>query len=161
MASPVPLLHSQSILGLPMRFLISIVAFPVLLRSDETTIWKSAPDRTKQFSLSSWRKIQCCVQKMSNLELPTKDGQGTHLLQKWHSVGLDCFNPTASSILFSLTCCVCKRSTMWRCGWISHLFCIQPCCLLLAGNRRECQVTRTVLLLVSLLGRWQPWKAFP
>lgn len=57
--SSVPLSHFQSTQGLSMRFLIPTVAFPVLVSSEETSIWKSVTARTKQLSLFSWRKIKC------------------------------------------------------------------------------------------------------
>lgn len=72
MVSPVPLLSFQSTLGFPMRFLLPSVAFSVLVSSNETTTWRSVTVRTKQLSLSSWRKTQCCIQPASKLELPTK-----------------------------------------------------------------------------------------
>lgn len=166
MASPLPLLHSQSILGLSMRFLIPIVAFPVLVSSDKTTIWKSVAVRTKQLSLSSWRKIQCCVQKASKLELPTKDGQGTWLLEKCHSVGLDCIN-LRSQFHILLVYLLCLHMKHHGEMWLDVTPCLHTDLLPgvdwwqegISSVRRDSSF-RTVLLPVSLLGRGQPVAGF-
>lgn len=167
MASPVPFLHSQSILGLSMRFLIPTVAFPLLVSSGETMIFKSVAVRTKQLSLPSWRKIQCCIQKASKLELPIKDGQGTWLLEKCHSVCLDCINPHSQFrvvILVYLLCLHMKhRGEVWLditpflhtdllpgVGWWQES---------MLGDLKDTSFW-TVLLPVSFLGRGEPSAGF-
>lgn len=74
--------------------------------------------------------------------------------------------PMDSSILFSFfTCCSCTESTIGKCGWMSHLFSIQTCCLLLTGDSmldEERAAPFGLSLCLSLFwaeDSW--WQAFP
>lgn len=156
MASPAPLLYFQSTPGLPMRFLLPSVAFPVLVSSDEATTWRS--DVTGQ---SSWRKAQCCIQTASKLNLPAKHGQGTWLLEKHPSVGLDCINPHSKSCIFSLfTCCDCTRGGVAGCHTSSPHRPAPRCWQKGSSGDWKDISFWTFLLPVSPSGRGQPVEGF-